>query len=427
MRSAESRYRLMWTLAILGAALGAGASARAQSTSATTGGPPVRFSADFRVSGDARFSNNSDQEETTIAVNPRDPLNLVAGYHDTREINPIPGAEICRFAYSTDGGATWTAGGQTPLEEEPSQTFCADPSIAADANGVFYYAYLDVNGPTSTVKHVDLLVARSTDGGRTFPAYSVAAVQTETFPDIDKPYMGVDVGSKSRFKGAIYVSFTHAEADIRVVTSRDGARTWSAPSVLESSQGVTFVQGSLPVVAPDGSVYVFWAKYDLGSGPTNIRFARSQDGGKSWTVPQDVASGLPSPGEFRLKNDDPNFGITPGHGLLSNSLPTAAIAPNGDIFVAWTDFTRGSCNAFGLTSTNAAACTNSDVRLAVSRNAGKSWTAPIKVSDETGASDQFFPWIATHPNGLLSLMWVDRRLDPNNVNYDIFYTNTFDG
>src|SRR5207245_7438894 len=127
-------------------------------------------------------SKNVGPEGTAIAASPRDPLNLVAGYHDTREVNPIPGAEICRFAYSTDGGATWTAGGQTPLIEEPSQTFCADPSIAADADGIFYYAYLDVNASTSTVKHVNLLVARSTDGGRTFPAYSVAAAQTETFP-----------------------------------------------------------------------------------------------------------------------------------------------------------------------------------------------------------------------------------------------------
>ncbi len=56
-----------------------------------------------------------------------------------------------------------------------------------------------------------------------------------------------------------------------------------------------------------------------------------------------------------------------------------------------------------------------------------SWSRPVKVSDETNATDQFFPWIAVHPNGLLSLSWQDKRLDPNNVNYDNFYTNTFDG
>jgi hypothetical protein len=49
------------------------------------------------------------------------------------------------------------------------------------------------------------------------------------------------------------------------------------------------------------------------------------------------------------------------------------------------------------------------------------------VSDETGATDQFFPWMAAHPNGLVSLSWDDKRLDPTNTNYDVFYTNTFDG
>ena len=65
--------------------------------------------------------------------------------------------------------------------------------------------------------------------------------------------------------------------------------------------------------------------------------------------------------------------------------------------------------------------------LAFSKNGGRTWSAPIKVSDETNATDQFFPWLAVHPNGLVSLSWVDKRLDPDNVNYDVYYTNTFDG
>src|SRR5262249_23730439 len=43
------------------------------------------------------------------------------------------------------------------------------------------------------------------------------------------------------------------------------------------------------------------------------------------------------------------------------------------------------------------------------------------------STDQIYPWIAARPDGLLSLIWVDRRLDPDNVNFDLFYTNTMDG
>ncbi len=51
----------------------------------------------------------------------------------------------------------------------------------------------------------------------------------------------------------------------------------------------------------------------------------------------------------------------------------------------------------------------------------------MKATDEINPTDQFFPWIAAHPNGLLSMAWRDKRLDPNNVNIDTFYTNTPDG
>ncbi len=71
---------------------------------------------------------------------------------------------------------------------------------------------------------------------------------------------------------------------------------------------------------------------------------------------------------------------------------------------------------------------NSDIRFSVSRNGGRSWSAPVKVTDETTPTDQFMPWIATHPDGLVSIVWLDKRLDPiDNKNYDVFYTNTFDG
>jgi len=85
---------------------------------------------------------------------------------------------------------------------------------------------------------------------------------------------------------------------------------------------------------------------------------------------------------------------------------------------------EGSCKDTGIFVLT---CVNADVRLSVSRDGGGSWTRPVKVSDETNATDQFMPWVAVHPSGLLSLIWEDKRLDPDNFNYDIFYTNTRDG
>ena len=49
------------------------------------------------------------------------------------------------------------------------------------------------------------------------------------------------------------------------------------------------------------------------------------------------------------------------------------------------------------------------------------------MSDDQTQADQFFPWIAPGPDGLLSLIWQDRRLDPKLLDYDIFYSNTSNG
>jgi len=65
--------------------------------------------------------------------------------------------------------------------------------------------------------------------------------------------------------------------------------------------------------------------------------------------------------------------------------------------------------------------------LSVSHDGGATWTAPVKATDDKGSADQFFPWLAAHPDGLVSLSWIDRRLDSHNIDYDLFYTNTYDG
>jgi len=387
----------------------------------------VPFGANIRLS-DEHFANRLiSQTEPTIAVSPANTKNLVAGFHD---LFPNTQSFVCRITSSNNGGVSWTLGGAVPLQS--SGNFCSDPALAADANGNFFYAYLDINFGG---QHSDVDVAKSTDGGQTFPTFAVA-VQSKTavnFPD--KEYIAVDAGTNSPFKGNIYVTWTDFlnpqsrsaldNGQIKVVVSRDGGSTWSAPfAISQDALAPEAISGSNPVVAPDGTVFVFYADFIQGTGPLDIRFSKSIDGGVSWSVPTDVAAGLPSPGRFRLKNTDPAFGTTPGRGFRSNSFPIAAIAPDGTIFVTWVDFPNGSCTPDG---TGRPPCTNSDVRLAMSSDGGATWSQPVKATDEKNATDQFFPWIATHPDGLLSIIWQDKRLDSGNINFNTFYTSTTNG
>ncbi len=404
----------------LPAVLGAGG---AQSPIPVSFGPNI----DLSVAND---SPGTIQRETTIAVNPKNPNNMVEGNHDD-----TPAQITNSFSFTADGGRTWAFGGLVPLENSGDSAH--DPALAADADGSFYYSYNnDVSsGMDGFIARSDIVVAKSTDGGRTFPTLSVVRRGSETasaFEVPDKSYIAADSGVSSPFKGSLYDTWTSivcnltCDYQVRVAVSRDHGASWSSPLGV-SPMVPAFTEavfGAVPVVAPDGTAYIVYADFLSHTGPTSIMFSKSTDGGQTWSRPSPVASGLPSPGLLLLRNNDPNYGTKPLLGILANSFPTAAVAPDGTIFVAWTDVPNGSCHDIG---DNYVPCTNADVRLSLSRNGGKTWTAPVKVSDETNATDQFFPWIGTHPNGLLSLAWNDKRLDPNNVNYDEFYSNTFDG
>ncbi len=397
--------------------------------SAVAGGPvPVQFGPNVELSVD--LPGSLSQREPTIAANPKNPKNMVAGFFGRRSTTDN---RQCWFVSTTNAGSGWRLGGMVPLLS--SLNGCADPALAADSSGKFYFAYLEEIGtPEGFVTTTDVRVAKSTDGGRSFPQSTtvVTGGTVSGTPLPDKDYIAVDAQPNSPFNGTIYVSYTDfptTDIFIEVNVSRDGGQTWSSPVSLDTVNGLNpeSLFGSLPVVAPDGTVYIFYMKFKLATQSGSVRFSKSTDGGMSWTPPADVATNLPTPGFFLLNDGSPDFGTNSGSGIVTRSYPTAAIAPDGTIYVAWTDFPNGSCSHASPVRGEEPTCADADVRLSVSRDDGATWTPPVKVSDDVTASDQFFPWIAVGPDGLLSLIWQDRRLDPNNVNYDVFYTNTSDG
>ena len=197
----------------------------------------VKFGTNTRLSDEHIAGRLISQTEPAIAANPANSKNLVAGFHD---LFPTGHDFVCRIAFTSDAGVTWTLGGATPLQA--SGNFCSDPALAADAQGNFYYAYLDIN---NGVQKSDVDVAKSTDGGRTFATFAVAASgnPNRNFPD--KEFIGVDAWLGSPFQGTIYVSWTDFlnpldrkaldNGQIKVVVSRDGGATWSEPVSISDS------------------------------------------------------------------------------------------------------------------------------------------------------------------------------------------------
>src|SRR5581483_642812 len=259
---------------------------------------------------DAGFSN-----EPAIAVNPRNPEQLVAAW----QIN-------ASAAYSHDGGRNWSkASGVAPKNYKKS----GDVSVAYGADGAAYLCYIafDKLGTTYYWAHNatrnGVFVRRSPDGGKTWEKMAHAVIEHATqtgIPFEDKPSIVSDTTS-GHYSGNLYVGWTQFTLEKTVVLfsrSTDAGASWSPPIEISTHGGLPrddngAVEGFSAAVAPDGAIYAVWAD------GTNIAFTWSRDGGKSFTPSRNIIATGPS--YFPVSGIDggngfPQIGLDPRSGLL---------------------------------------------------------------------------------------------------------------
>src|SRR5262249_12528648 len=145
------------------------------------------------------------QSETSIAINPAAPDNVMAG---SNEIQRLPMRAMASF----DGGLTFQ-GTDLPLPPPLVKNGCdfgSDPSVAFDAAGNLYYGYIVVFfGAGNGINGSEMAVARSSDGGRTWDA-TYFNPQTGQGQFNDKPYVAVDNNPGSPFFGRVYAAWDNA-------------------------------------------------------------------------------------------------------------------------------------------------------------------------------------------------------------------------
>jgi hypothetical protein len=150
-------------------------------------------------------------------------------------------------------------------------------------------------------------------------------------------------------------------------------------------------------VGPSGEIYVAWLQL-AGPGGTGIVVAKSTNGGVSFGSPVFVTPVLVSgfgsgemTGNFRV-NSFPRMDVDPtnGHVYLTYGGRSPVAGDSGDVF-----FTR-------------------------SINGGASWSLPIRVNDDFGNKDQFFPDVAVNSAGVIRVFWYDKRNDPGNLRMTLF-------
>ena len=115
--------------------------------------------------------------ETSIAVNPTNPLNMIGGVNDYQlALNPgghTSESVLSRAHVTFDGGHTWSI---YPIIFNSAYQASGDPSVAFDATGHAYYATLGFRfvGPANA-QNPDIVIANSADGGKTRSSVRVAA------------------------------------------------------------------------------------------------------------------------------------------------------------------------------------------------------------------------------------------------------------
>ncbi len=358
--------------------------------------PPVPGGKVVTITPEAGYKN-----EPSIAVNAKDPSQLVAAYQKRSAI-----------AYSQDAGSSWKiATGTAPTDYRVS----GDVSVTYDKRGAAILCYIafDKLGTINYWAHGatrnGIFVRRSLDGGATWEAEARTVAAWPTKPDIpfeDKPYIAAD-NTDSKYAGNLYVGWTQWRIDESVILfsrSTDGGQTWSAPVDISTHHGVPrddngSVEGFTGAVAADGTVYAVWADGN------SIAFTSSRDGGKTFAKSRSVIQTAPlvfDVAGLDRANGFPEVAIDPRHGR------------KGRLYVTWSDYRDGDIGVY---------CATSD-------DGGKSWSKAVRVNSNPAhdGTDQFFQWLAVDPvTGAANIIFYDRRLDPRNQKTTVTLARSTDG
>ncbi|HLF74080.1 MAG TPA: sialidase family protein [Anaerolineales bacterium] len=391
------------------------------------------------------------ENEPTVAANPVNTKNLVAGSHYIGETG-----NSCVVYTSSNSGANWSLPVAMPQLTEIS--FCSDPVLAYAPDGSrVYYAYMDIKSfvdfTETTITFTDdwdIVVSFSGDNGKTWtgPVVALDGDLTSITFDIntgeilefepgflyDKPWIStaLDAGQKNwvYLTTTRFDSFIDAPSDCHITFTRSGdqGNNWDAPTLLDSSSdgcgNPVVVQGSRPAGGKGGNVLVAW--YHSGSdgwlaGGFQIRTRFSSNNGATWNNIVTAAA----------DSHEAPFWLGPEafyHRWWGVMFPDVEIDGGGAAHIAYTHDPAANPEP-GFSDT----AEDGDIRYITSSGPPyNNWSAPLTVNDDGMVRAQGWATLETRTKNKATtvyLIWEDHRLSPElptvfpsspNLYYDIF-------
>jgi hypothetical protein len=315
--------------------------------------------------------------EPTIAIDPAAPNRIVIAWRQFDSIDSD--FRKAGYAYSLDGGRTWSFPGTLDLR------FRSDPVLASDDRGRFHLVTL--------LPSMRCQLSSSADGGQTWSA-PVAAYGG------DKPWLAVD-SSLGPGNGNLYLSWidsTSSERDRIFTRSTDGGQSFHEPYRLHpplSWGTIAIGPGSEVYVAgvlPTGALAAARSDNAWSSTPT-FRHAEVDLGGLLWSGADPNPDGLS--GQVWIATDTSGG---PFHGnvyLLCSIMPMPPIGLIG-------------------------------VRFARSEDGGETWSEAITVAPREHATWQWFGTMSVAPDGRIDAVWIEALSGEQAKLGEIHYTCSHD-
>ncbi len=375
----------------------------------------------IRVGPGVQVSRDRPQQEhgeAVICAHLSNPDLLIAAAASATHAKPIyaHGETSGEIAYySTDGGASW----HYALDTFSAGAISPDAACAYGPDGSAHFSTMVAAQYTPDNIDLDLrlLDYRSPDGGRTWDK----PVQLPGASGADRQFMIFD-NTGGRYQGRYYMSFDGSFNQRTIENERvtgvfglsrslDGGRTWDLPAVRATSNA--FHNGNL-VVLSDGTVVCVLGtavKPPVNPDPTrryptaNVHVITSSDGGEfvsRATVVSDMYY-LPTAGVHRI-----------------NAIAVDGSAAYRDrLYVAWNDDRSGRMR----------------ILLSYSTDKGHTWSVPRAVDDDVAfdahdlskGPQASAPWLVVNREGIVGLVWLDRRDMTDNAGYRMRFTASLDG
>src|ERR1700687_1167078 len=347
------------------------------------------------------------QSETYVTLNPNHPKFLAGG---SNEIFRLP----MRGYFSSNGGSSW-GGVDLPLPPAIGANgvaFGSDPSLVFDTGDNVFYGYIVVFFSVGGINGTEMAVARSTDGGQTYPSVNFFGFQSGKNHFNDKPMITADTNPRSPFRDNVYLAWDSASGGptsggIRVATSADHGTSFSITRA-DNPSGPGRGIGAVPFVGPNGELYVAWSDF----GDSTIAFNRSLDGGKTWGAQSVVA---PETLVF-----EPLFPAESFRAALvypSCAADRSSGPHRGRLYCSWMD--------------RAANGIDTDIFISFSDNEGAKWSTPKPVTDQLAfAVDRFNHWLSVDPvTGDVNVSFYNTRKDTTCQlsQTDIYFAQSQDG